>query len=107
MGVDYGWEKFFSSLNYAVANTDSLQKRLAGVAMGVCHLDRDSFPDDETWKRFENFMNVTTLLSAKGNEGTIQATTSEMSDGEAHQWLQEALGLFSELAEAYGRQFGS
>lgn len=102
MGVDYGLEKFFSVLNYSLASTDSVQKRLAAVASGVRHLKRDSFPDDKTWKRFENFMKGTTLFPAKGIEGRIQATTSQMSDGETRQWLQEALGIFSELAQRHG-----
>jgi hypothetical protein len=99
MGVDYALEKFFSVLNHALASTDSVQKRLAAVASGVCHLKRDSFPDDKAWKRFENFMKGTTMFPAKGIESRIQATTSQMSDGETHQWLQEALGIFSELAQ--------
>ena len=35
MGVDYGWEKFFSSINYAVTSTERLQQRLQGVVSGI------------------------------------------------------------------------
>jgi hypothetical protein len=101
MSLDYGWEKFFSSLHYAVGSAAPPQELLEGVVSGVCHLRRDSFPDDETWKRFEKLMNETTCLPAKGNEGTIQATTSHMTDDEAGRCLREAFGIFSKIANAY------
>jgi hypothetical protein len=44
-------------------------------------------------------MKGTRLFPAKGIKGRIQATTSQMSDGETHQWLQEALRVFSDLAQ--------
>jgi len=66
---DFGWRKFFSSLHYAVGSAAPPQKLLEGVVSGVCHLRRDSFPDDETWRRFEKLLNETTYLSATGNEG--------------------------------------
>jgi hypothetical protein len=52
MGVDYGWEKFFSSIHYAVTSTELLQKRLQVVVSGIDGLRRDSFPSDTTYERF-------------------------------------------------------
>jgi hypothetical protein len=104
MGVDYGWEKFFSSLHFAIGSTHSLQERLHSVMSGVSHLDRDSFPDDERWERFEKLLKETTKLPARfEGEGTIQATTEQMSDDDAAKWLREAFGLFSDIALAYGK----
>jgi hypothetical protein len=34
----------------------------------------------------------------------ITATTSQMEESEAKQWLKEALGLFSDVAQAYGKE---
>ena len=85
----------------ALASTDSARKRLAAIGWGVRHLKKDSFPDEKTWKRFENFMKGTTRFPARSIKSRIQATTSQMSNGETHQWLQEALGIFSELAQGY------
>jgi hypothetical protein len=76
MGVDYGWETLFSALSQALASTDSAQKRLAAIAWGVRHLKKDSFPDEKTLKRFENFMKGTTRFPAKSIKSRIQATTS-------------------------------
>jgi hypothetical protein len=105
LSVDYGWEKFFSSLRYAVASPASLQHRLEGIVSGVYILERDNFPDDETWKRFEKLMKEATKLPARTEgEGTIRATTSQMTDDEAGHWLQEAFEIFSEIAQAYGKE---
>jgi hypothetical protein len=54
MGVDYEWEKFFSSIHYAVTSTERLQQRLQVVVRGIDGLRRDSFPSDETYERLTN-----------------------------------------------------
>jgi hypothetical protein len=104
MGIDYGLEKFFDQLHYAVSSTDPLQERLTGVVRGISHLRRDSFPDDETYARFERLMKGNTMVPAVANEGSIQATTSKMDEMEAGKWLTEVLAIFCEIAEAFGKQ---
>jgi hypothetical protein len=104
MGVDYGWEKFFGSVHYAVTSTELLQKRLQVVVSGIDGLRRDSFPSDETYERFEKLMTATKMLPARGNEGRLVATTSQMEESEAKQWLQEAVAIFSDVAQAYGKE---
>jgi hypothetical protein len=106
MGIDYGWEKFFNTLHYAVGSTESLQHRLANVISGVCHLQRDDFPNDEAHEEFKTMLKATTMVPAKGDEGTIQATTSVMKDEEAAMWLRKAFDIFSGIAEAYGAHSG-
>jgi hypothetical protein len=85
MGVDYGWEKFFSSIHYAVTRTERFQQRLQGVVSGIDGLRRDSFPSDETFERFGKLMTATKMLPARGNEGRLAATTSQMEESEARQ----------------------
>ena len=104
VGVDYGWEKFFSSIRCAVTSTELLQKRLQVVVKEIDGLRRDSFPRDETYERFEKLMTATKMLPARGTEGRLAATTSQMEESEAKQWLQEAVGLFSDIAQAYGQE---
>jgi hypothetical protein len=104
MGVDYGWEKFFSSIHHAVTSTELLQKRLQVVVNGIDGLRRDSFPSDESYERFEKLMTATKMLPARGNEGRLAVTTSQMEESEARQWLQEAVALFSDVAQAYGQE---
>lgn len=105
MGVDYGWEKFYSALRYAVQSNDTLQVRLEYIINDICHLERDSFPSDESWKHFESLMGETTKRAARNpQEGTIHATTSQMDDVEVGKLLQSAFDLFDDLAESYGAQ---
>ena len=98
MGVDYGWEKFFTSIHYAGTSTERLQQRLQVVVSAIDGLRRDSFPRDDTYERFEKLMTATKMLPARGTEGRLAATTSQMEESEAKQWLQEAVGLFSDIA---------
>ena len=104
VGLNYGCEKFGSAIDSALTNTDPLQTRLAGVMLGVHHLQRDDFPDDVTWERFQKLLTGTTMLPATGDEGTIQATTSKMTDDEARTWLHEAFYIYTCIGEAYGRE---
>jgi hypothetical protein len=102
MSVDHGWEKFFITLHFAVASPASLQRRLAEVVQSVCRLERDNFPDGETWDRFEKLMVATT--AGNRSELPIEATTSRMTDDEAARWLQEAFGICNDVAVAYGAE---
>ena len=103
MGVDYGYEKFYKVLNYAVGSADPVQRRLEVVLSGIGHLLRDSFPDDGTWKRFETLLNRCTSQVALENEGAIAATTSQMSNEEAIKWLREVFSILMGISEAYSR----
>src|SRR5215471_3857396 len=73
------------------------------VVSGIDGLRRDRFPNDKTYERFEKLMTATKMLPARSNEGRLAATTSQMKESEAKQWLQEALELFSDVSQAYGK----
>ena len=104
MALNYGWEKLFSACHYAVGSSETLQERLAAaVSSDLIHLRREDVPSDEVWERLEKLMRAATSKPAKGDEGTIEATTSQMSDDDASKWLREMMSLFSDVAEEYGR----
>jgi hypothetical protein len=100
MGVDYGWEKFYKALRYAMGSNEPVQERLASVISGVHHLNRDSFPDDETYEKFQTMVKASTMVPAKANEGTIRSSVSHMKDGEATLWLETAFDIFTKIAES-------
>jgi len=105
MSLNYGWEKLFSGCQYAVGSDAALQQRLAAVVSDdIMYLRRENLPSDEAWERVKKLMQATTRTPAKGDEGTITATTSQMTTDEAAKWLREIMSLFSEVAEAYGNQ---
>jgi len=103
MGVDHSHEKFYSALHYAVGNADSLQGRLERVLICVDDLPRGSFPDDETWERYETLMRKCASRAATGSEGKFAATASQMSNDEAAKCLQKAFSIFTNIAESYAR----
>jgi hypothetical protein len=105
MGVDYACEKFYSVFNYVVVSTAPVRERLESVISAAVHLQRDDFPDDKSWDRFQKLLKATTKRPARTeHEGTIAATTSRMKHSEARKWIQEALSILVDLHEAYGRE---
>jgi hypothetical protein len=105
MGVDYGWEKLYSAVHFAVASEERLQERLASCLVVIQHLGRESFPDDQTWEKFSSLLEASTNRPARyEGEGTIKATTSQMTDEEASRYLREICDLFSHVALAYGKE---
>jgi hypothetical protein len=95
----------FITLHFAVGSPACLQKRLAEVARSLYRLERDSFPDSETWNRFEKL--ITAATAGNRSEETIEATTFQMTDEEARHWLQETFGICNDIAVAYGAEVGS
>ena len=105
LDLTYGWEKLFNACHYAAGSRETPQKRLAAiVADDILVLRRENLPSDEAWSRVQKVRHAATCKPARGSEGTIEATTSQMTDDEASEWLREIMSLFSEVAEEYGRQ---
>ena len=107
MALNYGWEKLFSACDYAIASAESPQKRLEGVVGGILHLKREDVPSNQVWNRLEALIRTATRKDAKGSEGRIAATTSQMNADEASQLLSQALSLFNDVAMEYGRKGNS
>jgi len=104
MGVDYACETFYSAIRFALVSDASLHERLDSVISGVCHLQRDSFPDEHVWDEFRKLVNETTKRGTRHQgDGRIHATISQMSDKEAKECLQAAFDVFSHVAKAFGR----
>jgi hypothetical protein len=104
MSVETGWENFYKAFFFAVASKEPVRQRLSGVVSTICDLARDSFPDNETWYRFQLLIAGNTKLSGSGNLDAITTTISQMPEEEAVAWLLHAFTLFSDLAYAYGRE---
>jgi hypothetical protein len=105
MGVNNGWEVFYTQMRAAVRSQETLQTRLEYVVMIVSSLSRDHFPSDETWGRFETLKRATTRLPARfEGEGTLHATTSQMTDSEAGKLLELCFDIFNEMAKADGAE---
>ena len=104
MSFNYGWEKFYLAIRFGLGSSGTVQERLKAVISGVSHLSADNFPDEQNWNEFRELLHETTKHPAQGGEGTIEATTSRMTDEEAEKCLDKAFDIFSDIARAYGRE---
>ena len=103
MALNYGWEKFFSAVYGSIGSELTPQDRLANsYVFDIIHVRRDDVPSEEIWERIQKLTQAITSKPGKGGEGSVKATTSEMSSEEAAKWLREIVSIFNEIAEAYG-----
>lgn len=104
MGVDYAWEKFSAEMRFALISDSPPQERLEGLISGVCHLQRESFPDEHVWDEFRKLMNETTKHAPlRHGEERVNTTSPQMSDEKTRECLEAAYGIFTHLAKAFGR----
>jgi hypothetical protein len=91
-------------VHLAVASEEPLQKRLASCLVVIQHLEPESFPDDQTWEKFSSLLEASTNQPDRyEGEGTMHATTAQMTDEEAGRYLREICSLFSGVAIAFGK----
>ncbi len=108
MALNYGWEKFFSAVYSSIGSELTPQERLANsYVFDIIHVRREDVPSEEIWERIQKLTRAVTNKPAKQSEGSVKATTSEMSSEEAAKWLQEIVSIFNEIAEAYGAAYSS
>jgi hypothetical protein len=103
MALIYGHEKFFAAVYGSIGSSASLQERLCqSYIFNIINVRREDVPSDEIWIRIEKLAEAVTCKPAQGEEGTVAATTSQMTDEEAAEWLHEIASIFNEIAEACG-----
>lgn len=104
MGIEYAFEKLSVACSYAMTSEASLQDRLNGAAIdGFLRLENADLPS-ELQERFNLLKRALTSKPAKGDEGTVVATTSQMKSSEAAKWLEEIFALYTEIAQEYDRR---
>ena len=101
MALNYAWEKFHIAMGSLATDTRSLQERLAAAyAFNIMMLDeKDVTP--EILERLEKLGQKLTSKGAVGDEGTIEATTSQMTDMEARELILEIVSLHDDVCEEY------
>jgi hypothetical protein len=105
--LSYGFEKLYLACHNAIGSTETPQKRLASAATyNLMYLLRENLPSDEAWEKLQNIIDATTSKPAEGDEGTIEATISKMSDDDAAKWLRDTLDILSDVVEERGRLQG-
>ena len=101
MSLGYAWEKMFNAVYGAASSEEPLQQRLATAYMyHVMYVHKADVPA-EIWERVDALGKAVNSKPAVGSEGTIAATTSQMSTEEASKWLEEIVSIFNSVAEEY------
>lgn len=96
---NYPWEKLYSACSAAIGSARSPQERLRYAAWEVSLLlSNADISDKELRKRMEQLVATCSNKPDQG-EGTMPATTSQMTDDEAGELLQEVFAIFDKVAE--------
>ena len=102
MALDYGWEKLYSAVLGVASSTASLQERLGDAYLSsVTHIRAENVPEN-VWPRVEAFRKK--LTSAKVSHNIVNATVRQMSDMDATELVGELVGMYDNVARAFGKQ---
>jgi hypothetical protein len=101
---DYGLQKFYLAVEGAASSEKTLQERVADAFLYNLILIEAVNVPAEVWDRLQKMKAEVTKIPAKGSEGTIVATTSQMSTEEARKCLREIVSMYDETHQAYLEQ---
>jgi hypothetical protein len=102
MNYGYGWEKLFLALNGAVSSEKSPKQRLADAYLyQIKYVTQQNVPA-EVWRKITDLEAALRGQAAVGDEGSVAASVSALSDDEARKWLLEIVSMFNEVAQAHG-----
>ncbi len=97
----YTWEKLMVAVHGMASSPRSMQQRIADAYTGsLMRLKADDFPDDLRWT-FEEISKKLTSGTPTGDEGTVQASVSSMSEEEASEIAREIVNLYDQISARY------
>jgi hypothetical protein len=97
MGIDYAWQQLHLASELAKDASRTPQSRIADAYLYNLSYIREEFVPSEVWARLQNICKTVTWRNSKGFSGTVPATTSQMSDPEAQQVIDEILSLYDKV----------
>ena len=101
MDLGYAVEKFSNAVNEAATSPKSIQQRLADAYIyDIVRVSEENVPP-EIWARISKLTDAITCIPAQGDEGTVIATTSQMSEAEAVTHLKEIVTLKYKIVSAH------
>lgn len=104
MSLSYTWEKLFVAVLSMAKSDASLQDRLVGAYLSFHTLQDENFPEGELRESFKEIKFQLTMRPAKGNEGTVRASTRLMKDKEAGELIEKIVSLYDEVAQLHGAE---
>jgi len=101
MSLEYAWEKLYITVRNLASGTGSIQERLANAYLSggyILNLAKgDDLPPD-LLPSYEAINERMTRTPPQGDEGSIVASTRQMSDEEAVKVAERIVDLFNEVA---------
>ena len=104
MSLNYTWEKLFVAVLSMAKSDSSLQDRLVGAYLSFHTLRDEDFPEGELRESFQEITHALTWRPARGDEGTVRATTHLMGDQEAGELVEKIVSLYDEVARLHGAE---
>jgi len=107
MSLDYAYEKLSVAVTSMATSTDSLQNRLANAYIYGFHtigLDVNADLPPNLRSLYREIEKNLTKVPARGDEGSVVATTSVMRDEEAKKLIEQIVYLYDEVAQLIGRE---
>ncbi len=104
MSLNYTWEKLFVAVLSMAKSDSSLQDRLVGAYLSFHTLRDEDFPEGELRESFQEITHALTWRPARGDEGTVRATTHLMGDQEAGELVEKIVSLYDEVTRLHGAE---
>ena len=98
-GKSYLYEKLLSAIGTMATSPRTLQDRLRTAALTCIAVKEDDLPEGELRDKWNEVQQRLTSVEPTGDEGSLEATLSRMSDEEAHDVAELFWELFSELGD--------
>ena len=93
---DYARQKFGEAVEVLASSNRPIQDRLVSAALSIIALKVDGLPEGLR-PRFEALWHGLTKEKAGGDEGTLKATTQQLTADQAGELAREFLGIYEEL----------
>ncbi|MEA5617900.1 hypothetical protein VB711_08620 [Cronbergia sp. UHCC 0137] len=103
MSLNYTREKLYSAVEILASSNESIQDRLHSAYINALirlHEPND-FPE-ELREEFNEINKRLTEIQATSNEGSVQATTTKMSEEEAGNVAEKIVTLYDQIARKLG-----
>lgn len=101
----YAWEKAYLAVLGLATSTAAVQERIGNAYMfHLMHIWPENITDPLIQKTLDDIAFRLTQVKPKGNEGSVVATVSEMSDDEAQEIARKIFELHDRISRQYGWQ---
>ena len=96
--MSFAWEKFHGAM-YMIANTGTVQKRLADAYIyHLKHIRKEMLPP-EVQEDFQKLQDDLSAVKPEGGEDPVIASANAMSEAKAYESLMKIIRMYNTLAK--------